>query len=286
MHITVILVILYILNSIRVGVGPWKFFRVNSRYFSREKGIFSKLEIDQLIPERWRLMQCIDGEHIEPDAYPVFLKPEWGQNGNGIVRADSAKQLAEIRSEYAIENRRYMIQEAATGSREFEIFGIKSGREGKHHDLVTVTESVNDSSDYPINSVNNKQTVYLERTDRFTAEQLSTLSGFIQEIGEFAITRMCARADSEEALLAGDFQIIEVNLFIPFPINLVDPRYTWGKRLRFINHAMYLLAHATRNMKPDRNPPAILTRMIFYGRTRGIMQRPSGRPIGTRRTHP
>ncbi len=243
------------------------------------------MSIDQLIPDRWRLSQSLDGEHIEPTSFPVFLKPEWGQNGSGIVRADTAIELSEFRTAHAKDNRRFMIQEAATGGREFEIFGIKSGNTGLQHDLVTVTESVNDSEQYPINSIHNKLTEYQDITQQFTPEQLAELSGFIQQIGDFAITRVSARADTNEALLAGNFKIIEINLFIPMPINLLDTSYSWRMRLQFIVKAMMLLAQATRTMKPQQRPPAIFTRMMLYGRIKAAGQRVS-RPIGTRRTHP
>jgi len=117
MHITVILVLTYIACCVRVGAAPWKYFQLNARYFSREKGIFSKLSIDELIPDRWRLSQTFDGEQITPSVYPVFLKPEWGQNGSGIERADSEEDLHKFRQSHANDNRRYMIQEAATGAR-------------------------------------------------------------------------------------------------------------------------------------------------------------------------
>jgi len=285
MHITVILVLTYIACCVRVGAAPWKYFQLNARYFSREKGIFSKLSIDELIPDRWRLPQTIDGEQITPSVYPVFLKPEWGQNGSGIERADSEADLQRFRLLHANDNRRYMIQEAAPGAREFEIFGIKSGKAGAEHDLVTVTESVNHSERYPINSIHNRLTEYHDKTADFSREELSVLSGFIQQIGNFAITRVSARADNKEALLRGNFKIIEINLFIPMPINLLDPQYSWGQRFRFILKAMMALAHATRAIQPVRQPPAIFTRMMLYGRIRAASQR-ARRPLGTRRTHP
>jgi len=144
---------------------------------------------------------------------------------------------------------------------------------------------VNHSERYPINSIHNKLTEYHDKTAEFSDEQLAVLSGFIQQIGNFAITRVSARADSNEALLRGEFKIIEINLFIPMPINLLDSQYTWGQRMRFIIKAMTALAHATRAIQPVRQPPAIFTRMMLYGRIRAASQR-VGRPVGTRRTHP
>ena len=294
MHITVIIVFFYILSCCIVGAAPWRFSQVNARYFSREKGIFSKLGIDKMIPERWRLSQSPDSDDIIPTSYPVFLKPEWGQNGSGIVRADDADSLERLRQAHAADKRRFMIQEAATGAREFEIFGARTGNNGSLHEMVTVTESTNSSGDrFPVNSIYNDKTIYRDITDQFDNEQLAVLSGYIQEIGDLAIARVSARADNIESLLAGDFKIIEVNMFIPMPINVMDPKYSWPKRLQLIFKAMMHLAHATRNRKRDRRPPAILTRKVLYARKRAAAEqraaaqrKSNSRPIGTRRTHP
>ena len=289
MHITVIIVFFYILSCCLVGAAPWRFSQVNAKYFSRRKGIYSKLGIDRMIPERWRLSQSPDGDHITPTSYPVFLKPEWGQNGSGIVRADDADSLERLRQAHAADNRRFMIQEAATGAHEFEIFAARTGNNGPLHEMVTVTESTNSSGDrFPINSIYNNRTVYRDVTDQFSNEQLAVLSGYIQEIGDLAITRVSARADSIENLLAGDFKIIEINMFIPMPINLLDPKYNWFKRLQIIFKAMMHLAHATRNRQRERRPPAILARKVLYARKRAAAEQQSKTrtPIGTRRTHP
>lgn len=270
---------------------------MNARYFSRKKGIFSKLAIDKMIPDRWRLTQSPDGKHITPTHYPVFLKPEWGQNGSGIVRADNAESLARLRKEHAEENRRFMIQEAATGACEFEIFGARTGNNGPAHEMVTVTESTNSTGDrFPINTIYNKSTVYRDITGKFSDAQLAKLSGYILDIGDLAIARVSVRADSTEKLLAGDFKVIEVNMFIPMPINIMDPSYSWMKRLRFLFRAMMHLAQATRNRNREHLPPPILYSMVMYARSRAAAaklntqalaeQRTKSRPIGNRRTHP
>jgi len=261
MHITVIIVFFYIVSCCVVGAAPWRFSQVNARYFSRSKGIFSKLAIDNMIPERWRLTQSVDSENITPASFPVFLKPEWGQNGSGIVRADDAESL---------------------------------------------TESTNSAGEqFPINSIYNKSTVYRDITSQFSDEQLARLSGYILEIGDLAIARVSVRADSTEKLLAGEFKIIEVNMFIPMPINVMDPSYSWVKRLRFLFKAMMHLAKATRNRRREHLPPPILYSMVMYARSRAVAaklntrtlaqqrgaraaagQRNKRHPIGNRRTHP
>jgi len=273
MHITVVMVLTYIVCCVRIGTAPWRYFQLNARYFSDADGIFSKLSIDQLIPARWRLPQQLDSDELEPASYPVFLKPEWGQNAHGIHRADTPDDLARIRATLADEPKRYLLQEAAPGALEFEIFGIDADRSDGMHDVLTVTEAVNDSEQFPINSKYNRHTRYIEITPEFSEDERQQLAGFLGQIGRFGISRMSVRADSRQALLAGQFKVIEINLFLPMPINLLDERYTQWQRWRFIRQAMMALAQSTRLIQPVARERAIFTRMMLYGRYRGMSRR-------------
>ena len=270
MHITIIMVVTYILCCTRIGTAPWRYWQLNARYFSREQGVFSKLAIDDLIPERWRLKQSIDTDSTAPARFPVFVKPEWGQNAHGIHRVDNDEQLVTLRSTLAGQPQRYLIQEAAPGQREFELFSIDADRDDGKHDVFTVTEAVNTNEDYPINSKYNRFTRYVDVTDQFDAEQRSRMTGYLSQIGKFGISRMSARADSFEALVNGDFHVIEINLFLPMPINLLDGRYGWREKWRFIRPAMMSLAQATKLIKPVDKPQPIFARMMMYGRRKDV----------------
>lgn len=282
MHITIIIIVTYIACCFRVGTVPWKYFQMNARYFSDRQGIFSKLSIDRLIPERWRLFQTLDQENLAPQSFPVFLKPEWGQNAQGIHRADDHTELHRLRARLSSQPQRYILQEAAPGAREYEIFSIDSNRYDDEHDVLTVTEAVNRSEQFPINSKYNQNTRYADITTAFTPGERKRLSRYISEIGRFGISRMSVRADSHEQLLAGNFHVIEINLFVPMPINLLDPEYTWSQRLHFIGESMMCLAKATKAIEPVDQPQAIFTRMVLYGRIKRRSARIRG--LSTRRT--
>ncbi len=267
------MVLTYIACCIRIGTLPWRYFQLNAHYFSKEHGIFSKLVLDQLIPERWRLPQRVDNPELQPSRYPVFLKPEWGQNARGIHRADNAEQLNALRRQLADEPQRYLLQEAATGAREYEIFGIDVDRDDRVHDVLTVTEAVNSSEEFPINSKFNQQTRYVEITEEFSADEQALMSGFLSELGQFGISRLSVRADSRAAMLNGDFKVIEINLFVPMPINLLDTTHTWATRWHFIRGAMMALARSTKAIKPVARPQPIFTLMMLYGRKRAREQK-------------
>jgi len=278
------MIVTYIACCARIGTGPWKYWQINARYFSDEQGIFSKLSIDKLIPERWRLFQSIDSDNILPTRYPVFLKPEWGQNAHGIHRADDQAELNRLRVKLSGKPQRYMLQQAAHEQHEYEIFNIKARQENNEHDVITVTQAVNGSEAFPINSKYNRNTRYVDISSQFSTSQLTQLSDFIAEIGDFGISRMSVRADSNEQLLAGNFHVIEINLFLPMPINLLDSSYSWKQRLGFIGSTMMSLAHATKAIKPVKKPQPIFAKMVFYGREKKQVERvptPRKQPIST-----
>lgn len=266
MHITIIMVVTYILCCARIATAPWRYWQLNARYFSESQGVFSKLSMDRLIPEQWRLAQHIDSEALTPRSFPVFLKPEWGQNAHGIHRVDNQAQLLQLRSKLAGEPQRYLMQEAAPGSREFELFSIDADREDSQHDVFTVTEAVNTTEQFPINSKYNRFTRYADITALFSAEQRTRMTGYLSQIGQFGISRMSVRANTLDDLVEGNFHVIEINLFLPMPINLLDGDFTWSEKWRFIRSSMMSLARATKMIKPVERPQPIFARMMLYGR--------------------
>jgi hypothetical protein len=268
MHITLIMIFTYIASCLRIGTAPWRYWQINSQYFSAEQGVFSKLSTDLLIPERWRLVQSVDSDLLNPAGYPVFLKPEWGQNAHGIHRADDQTQLLSLRARLKNEPQRYLLQEAAPGHREFEIFSIDSNRNDNEHDVFTITEAINNSEKYPINSKYNRFTRYADITSQFSVEQQQLIANYLSEIGQFGISRMSVRADSTDDLIAGNFRVIEINLFLPMPINLLDESYTWAQKCRFIRSSMMSLALATKLIKRTDIKHPIFARMMLYGRVK------------------
>lgn len=266
MNITIIMVVTYILCCLRIATAPWRYWQLNAHYFSNEQGVFSKLSLDKLIPERWRLAQNIDTEALQPARFPVFLKPEWGQNAHGIHRADDEQQLEQLRTTVSSSPQRYLLQEAAPGLREFELFSVDADRDDDKHDVFTVTEAVNQTEKFPINSKYNRFTRYVDITAQFSTAQKSQMSDYLSQIGQFGISRMSVRANSLEDLVAGEFHVIEINLFLPMPINLLDDSLSWSDKWRFILPCMMSLAQATKLIKPVKAPQPIFARMMMYGR--------------------
>ncbi|WP_293264988.1 hypothetical protein [Neptunomonas sp.] len=249
---------------------PWHYFQLNASYFNKGKGIYSKQDINDLIPIEWRLDQWLDSGDKQPESYPVFVKPEWGQNSKGILRADNRNELDDIRCQRATGQSHYLIQEAAKGKIEFEVFIIPSDIASDRYAMLSVTQVINHSSDnFPINGIYNKQTEYQDVTKLLSKESSNALWENLRTIGDFRISRFGVRADSLTKLIEGDFKVIEINLFVPMPLVLLTKNTSLKKKLSLATQCTWLLAKVTRTIPAEQNEPFLFFKKLgFIQRTK------------------
>lgn len=234
----------YLLWSLRLGIPPWYYFQINAEWYNQEKGFYSKIDMDGHIPKKWRLQQHYLDKNNPPNKFPVFLKPEWGQNSNGIVKVNS-KQDFENFDEHSSKVP-YIVQEAAGEAEEYEIFYIRDVKDEKRYISFTITQSINQSGErYPINSIHNGDVIYRDCTMNFSVGELVQLQQYLQELPSFRIARVGLKTSSRASLLNGLFRIIEVNLFAPFPINLLDNNTSKHSKNQFIKDNMYHLVRVS-----------------------------------------
>lgn len=274
MIIRIVLVISYIASCIRLRAKPWRYFQLNADYFNKAKGLYSKQDINDLIPEPWRLSQWIDksttetadNPNIAAESYPLFVKPEWGQNSQGILRADNAEELARIRAQRNIKQpMQYLIQEGAKGKIEFEIFAIPCDKSAVRYAMLSVTQVINHSDDdYPINGIYNQQTEYLDITEKLSQEQRDQLWNYIKAIGRFRISRVGVRADSVKQLIAGDFKVIEINLFLPMPLVLLTSNTSTRNKYKTALKCTRLLAKQTKTLPSINKEPVIFFKKLAF----------------------
>lgn len=260
------MVAVYILYCCLIRTKPCKYFQLNSPWFNDKRGIFSKMDIDRLIPEKWRLEQRYDDGQWVPHRFPVFVKPEWGENAAGIYRADNLKQLQAVREKIRDSRVPYLVQLGSTAHREFEIFTLRHHRDQDTWSVLSITEACNSSEKNPINGIYNPDTRYQDTTDQFTEKQKRVLWKYIERIGKFGIARLSVRADSIEQLLAEDFQVIELNLFTPMPIHLLDKKYSIRDKAGMVRDYMMKLARLTRARDKGREEKAVYTKLMLYNR--------------------
>ncbi|WP_079253633.1 hypothetical protein [Endozoicomonas arenosclerae] len=265
MIIRSLLVLGFIWHAVRLRVKPWLFFQLNAKYFNESKGLYSKLDMDQSLPRRWRLKQSLDTDGIKPEHYPVFLKPEWGQNSAGVIRIDNDIQLEAARASRSQDSVPYLIQEGAQGKREFEVFVIRSLESTKSFKTLSVTQVLNTSNDsHPVNGIYNSETFYLDKTSELSKEQTENLGLHLSQAGQFRMARYGIRADSIEAIARGDFKIFEVNLFLPMPLALLSRNLGAFKKFKLMGQLTRQLAEVTDEIPKAQEQKSIFFRKLFF----------------------
>lgn len=234
---------------LKLRVNPWWFFQLNANYFNKKKGIYSKQEINRLIPLKWRLRQYYDNPAYFPIAFPVFLKPEWGQNSYGVYRADTLEHLQHIRKSVVNKRLSYLIQEAAREEREYEIFYVRNSTDFLKPSVFTITEVRNsDQAQYPVNGVHNGFCTYRDASRDFNTYEQEQLWNYLSQIGRFWMARVCLKTRTITDMVQGQFHIVEINLFTPMPLNLLDPAIDGFQKLRFIKETMLQIAYCIKEV--------------------------------------
>lgn len=261
----------YITCCVLIATKPCKYFQLNSPSFDSAAGIFSKLRIDELIPPPWRLEQWHDDGVRMPESYPVFVKPEWSQNAKGIFRADSPAQLQQIRANIQGMQFRYLLQAGAQETNEYEVFSMQQHRDKSRYQVLTVTQACNPNETNPINSIYNENTEYVEITESFSVAQRDAIWALVRRIGSFPISRVSVRANSTEDLLLGKFHIIEVNLFLPMPINMLDRRHTPRSIFVLVMTYMLHLARITKTRDQTLPTKPVFIKSMLYNRRSALL---------------
>lgn len=233
-----LLVFWLIVYSLRYRTKPWNFFQLNHTYFNKTKNIYSKLDLDAYIPARWRLHQVVDDGTIIPN-FPVFVKPEWGQNSHGVGLAKNIEELNTLRQGRKGRGVVYILQEAATEAREFEFFYVRSVDNTERYAIISLTETMNTSDEtLVVNGINNSDSFYKDIEDKISEADKEILWKKLSSIGCFYIARVGVKANSIEDLVAGNFHVVEVNIFLPMPLFLLDTSKTRSEKLQFIHTSM------------------------------------------------
>ena len=263
------LIFYYIYWAIRLRIPAWYYFQINAEWYNKEKSLYSKIDIDKHIPKEWLLKQEYFTKDTKISSFPVFLKPEWGQNANGIVRIDSSSEL----SNFDIKDKKipYIVQEAAKENIEYEVFYIRGTEETNKYPVLTLTKAVNNKQgQYPINHIRNKNVKYEDSTSDFSPYELEKIKNILDKLPAFRIARISLKTNSKNDLLEELFHIIEINLFAPYPINLLDENTSQEDKDKFVKNAMYDLVKVSNTIPKEHFNKFVFTnKIIKHYQTKG-----------------
>ncbi|MFT5880519.1 MAG: hypothetical protein ACI86X_001647 [Moritella sp.] len=285
MLIRCLLILHYLLFCCRYLTIPWRYFQLNANYFNNHKKIFSKQDLDAITPVEWRLTQYIDTPDIQPARYPVFAKPEWGQNSAGVSCIRNATALNLLRESASYKAQNYLIQEAATGCIEFEVFIVKHPHQQSQYAVMSITQVLNNSADkYPVNGIYNKDTHYQDITQQIKPETKDKLWQELTRMGDFAIARYSLKADSLAALTQLQFKLVEVNLFVPMPLSLLSHNLTAKQKYHLLCACTHNLAQLAQQLNGKKVTQGIFFNKIIASQ-RGKTKRIFSRNENTKTTH-
>ncbi len=232
---------------------PWNYFVLNSHYFNKKKGVFSKLEMDTVIPEKHKLKQYYYNPARLPVSFPVFIKPEWGQNSNGIVIVHDEKEYKKFKKTAAASDMPFIVQEAAPEQKEFEIYYLRSPENIDKYSFLSITHVTNTcTAPNPVNSIHNPCTDYVDITHSFSEKELQIIWFFLKKIGKFPMARVGLKANDIKDILKEKFHIVEINLFLPMPLVLLSVNINLREKNNIIKTTMSTAAKLVKKIPENR----------------------------------
>jgi hypothetical protein len=253
------LILWYLWACIRYRVIPWNYFQLNSTHFNNSKKIFSKLDIDALIPAPLRLEQYYYNQNKPPKHYPVFIKPEWGQNSKGIIRVNNAIEYQDFKDTIDTSDMPFIVQNAAPETKEFEIYYLRCpNNNSDDYSFLSITEVTNRCKNLnPINSIHNPCTGYVDITQSFSNDELQTIWFLVRTIGGFRMARIGLKANNIKKILQGDFHIVEINLFLPMPLVLLAHNIDLYEKIKITKTTMLLAAKLVKTIPQNETDKPI-----------------------------
>ncbi len=274
------IVFYFIFYCIKIRTNPRFFFQIHSDFFDEKQWIYSKYDLDKLIPEKWRLksykVTSADTiKSIEKNVwFPCILKPEWWQNAHGVRLITNSLDLKKSLHEIKDDEIGYIYQKYSDKKKEYELSFTKD--HSWNIRVWSLVESVN-TDDTGINSIHGKS-IYTERIRDLSGKDLKTLELFIKKLQDFKIARIGIKADSLDMLLSWDLKIFEINIFIPLPLTLLAENVWKQEKSDFLKQYTKNMALLTKH-REKRPYKEVFFRKIFLHYKIKLSQNPMFRSI-------
>ncbi len=262
------IVIGLIRQCLLTGTNPWMYFQIHSHFFNTKKWIFSKIDIETHIPSKWKL-QSIEINHtttaddiLMHNDFPLFGKPEWGQNANGISYIENKASLSKFLRHVKSNDIDYLIQPASAYNREYELCFTKDPDNLEQYQIHSLVQAINE--DWNKVSSINAETRYKEILHELSPKQKDTLIEHIKQIWDFWIGRIWLRADSKKAMIEGKFEIFEINIFVPMPLKLLAYNVDESQKSAFFKKWITTLAKLTKNRPKQKYREVFLRKTYMH----------------------
>ena len=230
------------------------------------------------------------GDFANEHGYPLILKPDTGCVGKGIARCDNDRELAatlpayrgavivQAFNDYPVEygvfylrangvskisgmNRKHFPQVTGDGVQTIGQLANKHPRRTDHWNLflqyldLNAVPSIDEVVVLSFVGSHTMGCKFTNDTIKVTSELASSIFSICDPQPGFNFGRLDVKAPSKEALLAGDFIVIEVNGVASLPTHIFDPDLSLRESYSiFLYHARKLAAIAAEH----RHEPMVL----------------------------
>lgn len=258
------IIIYYIYYCIKIWAKPWRFSQFNAEFFNDSKWIFSKYEIEENIPEKFKLKSIflLSSDSISTQKqniisnfkFPIFLKPEWGQNSHWIIFVEDKWDLDKYLKQIKRNRISYLCQESSILKNEYEILYTKDIISNEIN-IHCITKTINIyENDYPLNWIY-KDSSYVSIINQFSISDINKLKKYILEIWNFNVWRIGLKANSISDLLLWNFKIFEINIFLPMMLSIFDSNLTKDEKTTSIKNYIKSLVKITKYSQEKYDKP-------------------------------
>lgn len=262
------IVLYFVWYCLKIRTNPWFYFQVHARFFDEKKWMFSKYDIEQWIPKKWRLKSekitstTTITSLLANMSLPVFGKPEWGQNSHGVEYIETKKQLESFIKHAKSSEILNLIQSSSPYEKEFEICFTRDPHNQKKIKIWSFVESSNTRKSR-INSIHSG-TEYMEYIDTLDLWQLKQLEDYIAHFWDLQLGRVWVKANSIDNVIAWEFHVFEINIFIPLPLKMLAKNVKNSTKNIFLKDFTYALAQLTKQREKTKYKEVFFRKIFLH----------------------
>lgn len=256
----------FTLWCLKSWINPRNFFQIHAKFFNEKKWIFSKLDLESHIPEKWRLTsyKVTSWDTVldlkKQHGFPFIWKPEWWQNAHWVRMIRDENDLENFLYETKNSEISYLVQEYSDFDKEFEVSYTKD--HSWEISIWSIVESKNiDNTN--INSIHGK-TKYHELLDTVSSDDIEKIKRILLQLNDFKLARVGLKADSISDFISEKFKIYEINIFIPLPLILLADNISSWKKHNFLKAYTKNMTTLTKHREKSKYKEVFFRKIFLH----------------------
>lgn len=232
--------------------SPTNFLNLNHKHLEIKKGIYSKHKLNQIIPNKHKLIsQPLKKFISKPEInFPIILKPDWGESSLGIKKVNNKINLDKLINNKQIKIEKYFVQQFNQFNIEYDIVFLKN-QITKNIEISEIT-TVSTTNKDKITGINHNSN-YKNITSQFSKTEIIKLQNNLNWLNKnFNSGKITLKSNSNKELLNNNFKVIETNILFPLP-NSVHTLKTNKEKKKVISKHLTKMIKLSKITKKEIN---------------------------------